>query len=708
MPAGLPRQGLDVIGQAEGGADRVGLVACEAADAAADGLVLAADRLLDAARARTVIERMVGSLAVPADRGSASEAVAAVARGVDEVLRSPRLPSLAALMAATDDTGDFASRVGVGDLLVELRGACASAGRSAADVTRVRTTWTAFLTACRRAADLLVSSAWDGYHAALADADEADSRVGARATSMSPGGRRASPAVVAAQEAALRFLDGADVPPSADLAADAPPAVAEAVRTAQERSNRAGWKTATARGHLIQLDRGDTGRIGGPGLLHGQPRHVEDLDEPELRGEDVLRLATARVIFADHDLLRRDFPALRSDALAAAHPEIAIAPSHARPALEQRRIDEWLLHHAGYVSTSQAAACVVNTPIATIGGAVRAHRPPRYGRAAIVELKASSAVPPPGVSAPWIAETDGLLDLKGIGVAPGRTPRPGLYSDGLLQLDLALRELLFQRLIEAVFRHAGTSLSTVPVYGLLDAGFDSTNVWHSGSVRPAAIIVRGAHRRHRRGTELPARGSVEQHVLCAVELLLRRYGVTSVGAPGTLALCADDRGHVTATVDGRPATASRAQIEALWAMSRRGRWPVLEGINVQTTRVLTWEPLLAELVDFGQFVVRGEMDLPLVSLVRDRPLRFGGVRFPDRCGYVRPHPRSRATPDEWGERPIDASSAALLGLPRGTVLERPHELGAVLAMRWRRGDVDGAGVLAAVQAHVRATSDAWA
>src|SRR5450631_121536 len=216
------------------------------------------------------------------------------------------------------------------------------------------------------------------------------------------------------------------------------------------------------------------------------PRTVEALDEPKIRPEKMHRLARPRVIFADYRLIAQDFPWLAGSTQ-------TVPPTgtdSVSPGL-QRMIDAWLLENAAIVSAGQASQSIVNTAIPVMTDMVDAYRPPRYGRAAVVPVRSGA-----DVHGQFTESDVGLLDVKGVGIMPGRTPQPNNHANGLLDLDSLFVEVLKQWLLEAVLLHSKTAVSTLPIYAVLDAGFDVREyVTGHGLLRPAGIMVRRAHLR---------------------------------------------------------------------------------------------------------------------------------------------------------------------------------------------------------------------
>lgn len=398
------------------------------------------------------------------------------------------------------------------------------------------------------------------------------------------------------------------------------------------------------------------------------PRTVFDLADPSIRPELALRVSGARVVFADYALLRRDFPQL----------EWASRPA----------IDDWLLRNAAVVSAPQAAQEIVNTKIATTGETVTAFRPPLYGRAVVTA-----------------AEGGGLLDVKGAGVAPGLVPRNLSHANGLLAHGEALANIAIREVMERIFRRANTGFSTVPEYAVIDLGFDVRDLF--GAATPACTQVRRAHRRPPGGVELPLAGSPEQQVKFEIELLLRHYGMTSC-SPATSFILDDSSGKLTLQYAGKPMPPhSDEQMIAIRKLTKyEGGKLTIEGVNVQLTRESAVRPSRATVIDFGHYSVRERFDLPVVSLVRDRLIRWGGALRPGDAGFPQPSAKLRLPLASWGTPEKVDPRYAVPAHPE-LIWPVPFIRGFELAHAFRDGSIGGDDVRAGLDAMLAEVDARW-
>lgn len=435
-------------------------------------------------------------------------------------------------------------------------------------------------------------------------------------------------------------------------------------------------------------------------------RDISDLEDPAVKDEPMRRIESARVVFANYALLQHDFPQLRDASLLRLHPELGQLSSGPRKDALREIIDKWLLRNAAYVSVPQVDQTEVNTPIAVTGNEVLAYRPPLYGRACVTAVAKCREALPAAEKERWAGEDDGLLDVKGVGVPDGITPSPTHHANGLLALGDALTNILFQEVINLIFRRAGTDFWTVPEYGLIDAGFEVKHLFGEGT--PAALHVRRAHTRPLGGAELPHPGTPEQQVKVQIEMLLRYYGLTSCNSTTSFEVHERD-GHFEVLHAGNPIVHPPEQIERIRRLTRyKGKPLYFDGINVQLTREVAVDPARAQVVDFGHYSVHQRFTNPVLSLVRGRPLRWGGSIRPSNPAFVsEPLPELSLPWEHWGvPSPGDADYRTADGDPT-LVWPRPFARCFALADRFRSGEITGREVRADLDLLLATAIDKW-
>lgn len=371
-----------------------------------------------------------------------------------------------------------------------------------------------------------------------------------------------------------------------------------------------------------------------------------------LQSDSVRRVETARIVFVNHALLGADLPQL-SDA----------------------EREGWLLDQAGVMSAAQLDSPVANTPIAAVGSSRQAWRPPFYGRAVVVETKAPSL----------------LLDIKGAGVAPGFSPSLAHHASGLCSLEEALREALFERMIAAIFARAAPDLWTLPIYGVIDLGFDLLT--RRGKAVPAGLIVR---RGHRRDTDflLPFRGSEEERLRLEIELLLRSYGLTSSNAATRYRIeRGPDGGMRIAYADAPFADLAPSLAPVVGAMLGTRSAMLCSKLNIQ----LVYDPVApirGQLVDFGHYEVRRRFEQPLVSGVCNAPHLWGAAIAPDSPHFVQPYPALRKPFERWARE----GEAGILGAARANDSDPSNRWAERMATGFRAGTISGDAIAEAIAA----------
>lgn len=357
--------------------------------------------------------------------------------------------------------------------------------------------------------------------------------------------------------------------------------------------------------------------------------------------EIVFRLDKARIVLADHALLQNDFPQLRDQALLEAKPELRQRDPLAQAQSLNAAREAWLLEKAAYVSIPQAIQTNVNQPIPVRDIKVEAYRPFHYGRALIFSVAQINQ----DLGGGRDPREPGLLDVKGVGVGPGRQPSFASHSSGLLNLSEALREVIFQRLIDFILARNGIRCRTVPNYAVIDAGFDRFYDW-GGSI-PAGLLVRRAHRRpfYQWGIKDPF--CKEVAIEREIELLLRRYGLTSTGSDTNLTFRSENQQLVVKYGEHQLAYSPDALSWIKELTGFNGERLELDGMNLQFTREVEQEHPEPQIIDFGAYWYKTAFKHPLVSLVACRPVRLGEIIAPDDPRFPQPDPQLMPPPAEW-------------------------------------------------------------
>ena len=419
-------------------------------------------------------------------------------------------------------------------------------------------------------------------------------------------------------------------------------------------------------------------------------RDIEDLDNPAIESETVVGIAGSRVVVADYAVLQHDFPQLREPYLVTKHPELQDYRGHERQLAIERLIDEWLLQNASFLSERQTHQSRVNSAVATTGARATAYRPPRYGRAFVAPT-----------------QDGGLLELKGAGVAPSQVPSLARHETGLMFLGEALADLVLQWMIDEVFRHSGANFWTVPVYAVLDVGFDQRTT--DGQSFPAGLQVRRAHRRALHDYNVPANHSPDQIAMRAIEMLLRRYGITSAH-PSTNFVVACNKGKLRIFYKGGDITSlyNEEDLEFLREVTRAGEGRVeFDGINIQLARDVDLNSTGAQLVDFGHYRIAEHFDNPVLSRVQEEPMLWGGACWPDEPKFVQPDPRLCLPSEQWGYG-VGPYRATKYKSHKWIYTSARHVLCFELAERFRAGELTSDAVREELDALIGVTESRWA
>jgi hypothetical protein len=404
-------------------------------------------------------------------------------------------------------------------------------------------------------------------------------------------------------------------------------------------------------------------------------RRIGELDDEGLRPDTALRLRDARLVFADHTLLQHDFPEL--------HNAVLVAKGVSPERCDQVR-EDWLMEHAALMSVTQAGQEVTNNAIATEGNPRRVFRPSRYGRAFVSDTKT------------------GLLDLKGTGTEPGRAPVVETHGNGLLLMRDGLREVMFQWIVDEIFRHSAPGFWTVPVYGFIDCGFEAKT--RTDALDPVGIMVRRAHQRQPGNVDLPEKGSRGEEIKFEVELLFRHYGLTSSNR-GTRFLFKDEeylKVHYSGIELPRITDEDADKVRG-WM---RGRPSIsADGVNIQTVREPDGESeFRAQLIDFGHYQVRSCFEDPVVSMAYGNLMSWGAALWPEDPWFPQPVPAYALPVDKWG---FGALNTTANERPKRKDCEAPTLFAEALTRDFRAGRMSGRDVYNAMRDYIEGTVKTW-
>ncbi len=374
-------------------------------------------------------------------------------------------------------------------------------------------------------------------------------------------------------------------------------------------------------------------------------KSIEDLMQGEVKKETVSACSGAQVILANYELLQHDFPCLSLENLEKVNPELKAVTGKAKTLMVKDLIDQWLIRHTCFVSENQTTQEYVNTKIHLTGEKVEAYRPVLYGRALVFSLL--NNYKGLGIDAEAMGYEDGLLDVKGTGLESGKEHHFYDHGNGLLTLAEAFLEYTYQQLVEAAFRHSGSHFETLPTYGIIKLGFNVKNT--GGIAGPAGLLVRRAQRRPENPGGLPEYKTDMQLLQLEVELLLRRYGITSCNYVTEIRVW-KDKGNTKISYGGKPVNNltedQRKNIEEVSRIDNERL--VFEGVNIQHTREFGKDPWKAVVIDFGSFQIKEKFKHPILSLVTDKLMRWGGSIWPDFDSYPQPIPSLAVPYDIWG------------------------------------------------------------
>lgn len=240
---------------------------------------------------------------------------------------------------------------------------------------------------------------------------------------------------------------------------------------------------------------------------------------------------------------------------------------------------------------------------------LKAIRPPKYGRAAVL-----STLDFPHLNIP-LSEGDGLLDVKGCGIAEGRIPSTELKnSNGLLLLDEAIREFLLFYILDGLPGQQNIKPFKVLEYlGVVDLGI-RVKIPDLPAI-PVCTLIRAPHFRDPENNDRPLTRSKMLSRKVEIEKYLQRYGISS--STDGYKIWRDGESirlkHDKTTYD-----LSKEELEK-FISKRNLKLPYEAGtINVQLCDCLEWSDESCALVDLSHYhCLDSSMHETSVALARD-------------------------------------------------------------------------------------------
>ncbi len=271
-------------------------------------------------------------------------------------------------------------------------------------------------------------------------------------------------------------------------------------------------------------------------------------------------------------------------------------------------------------------------------------------------------------------------------------------------LGEGLREWLFGSMLDHILQHAGHPARSVPIYGLLDTGFDM--IRENGDPVPTGLLVRRAHRRPRHKWGIKDPGSHSEKAGQELELLIRKYGLTTTGTDTNLTILTEGGLVRYKYGEGYLNFSKAAQEWIIELTDFVGKTLHLEGVNIQFTEGILAEPPEPQIVDFGSFWAKDSFQNPIVNLVASRPMRIGSIVQPDSETFVQPDKQLALPQTFWGD------SGPIWGYDRKDTgisypMDTPSILCHSLACAFRRHEVDSKQVEAQIKALIATATERW-
>lgn len=298
-----------------------------------------------------------------------------------------------------------------------------------------------------------------------------------------------------------------------------------------------------------------------------------------------------------------------------------------------QRIEKWLAAAGGVITEPYRSENELGATCYTHEKIIPTFRPPRYGRACVIETRYLVEEESPN----W--DCQGLVDVKGIGVENGHRPNLDFHATGLLALPAAILELVHEQLLNRVFQRAGLDVRCIASFGIVKLGFDYLD-GYLGRPIPAVALVRESHIRPPHNVEQPTRHSDVEHAKVVIEDTLNRFGVSSASPKEGIQFFTGSKCEVACTINGR--STDHVKPHHWKKFLETHEFSSTQTIcinNLQLAEPVSVNPVKARIVDLSQFFVTEKYDHPIVVLVKDRPLNLGMLKKVDERSQ--PDPRLR-------------------------------------------------------------------
>ncbi len=114
-----------------------------------------------------------------------------------------------------------------------------------------------------------------------------------------------------------------------------------------------------------------------------------------------------------------------------------------------------------------------------------------------------------------------------------------------------------------------------------------------------------------------------------------------------------------------------------------------------------------DLVDFGQYQFEPRFDLPLLSLVHDHFLQWGGAMWPNQPNWIQPDPQLAVNREVVAHRPIGATIARLAGKDPDHEISGDRYFGFQMVQRLEESGLDPSDVEDAMQRFIADATASW-